>query len=138
MSYISFDLASPPFDNIAVRKALQYAIDRDEMTATVLKDHAIPGKSLLPPGYPGYKDAITSQAAFDLAKAKDHLAKAGFPDGAGFPEIAIWYRDQGGYNRAITAPMLQYLQAEFKANLGITMNLKIPACLTKSVTGSFT
>ena len=34
--------------------------------------------------------------------------------------------------------MLQYLQAEFKANLGITMNLKIPACLTKSVTGSFT
>ena len=124
-SYISFDLASPPFDNIDVRKALQYAIDRDEMTSTVLKDLAIPGKSLLPPGYPGYNDAITSQAVFDLAKAKEHLAKAGFPDGAGFPEVEIWYRDQGGYNGAITAPMLQYLQAEFKENLGITMNLKI-------------
>jgi oligopeptide transport system substrate-binding protein len=124
-SYISFDLEKAPFDNIDVRKALFYAINRDEMTSTVLKDLAIPGKSLLPPGYPGYNDAITSQAVLDLAKAKEHLAKAGYPDGKGFPEVEIWYRDQGGYNGAITAPMLQYLQAQFKANLGITMNLKV-------------
>ena len=50
-TYISFGLDMPPFDNINVRKALMYAINRDEMTATVLKDLAIPGKSLLPPGY---------------------------------------------------------------------------------------
>ena len=124
-SYISFDLASPPFDNINVRKALQYAINRDEMTSTVLKDLAIPGKSLLPPGYPGYNEAITSQAVYDPAKAKDYLAKAGYPDGKGFPEVEIWYRDQGGYNGAISAPMLQYLQAQFKQTLGITMNIKI-------------
>ncbi len=60
-TYMSFDLALPPFDNIDVRKALQYAIYRNEMTATALKDLAIPGKSLLPPGYPGYNDAITRQ-----------------------------------------------------------------------------
>jgi len=124
-SYISFDLASAPFDNPDVRHALQYAINRDEMTATVLKDLAIPGKSLLPPGYPGYNDAITSQAVFDPAKAKEYMAKAGYPDGKGFPEVEIWYRDQGGYNGAITAPMLQYLQAQFKDILGITMNIKV-------------
>ena len=124
-SYISFDLGSAPFDNIDVRKALQYAINRDEMTATVLKDLAIPGKSLLPPGYPGYNEAITSQAVFDPAKAKEYMAKAGYPDGAGFPEVEIWYRDQGGYNGAISGPMLQYLQAQFKDILGITMNIKI-------------
>ncbi len=125
VSYISFDLGSAPFDNIDVRKALQYAINRDEMTATVLKDLAIPGRSLLPPGYPGYNDAITSQAVFDPDKAREHLAKAGYPGGAGFPEVEIWYRDQGGYNGAISAPMLQYLQAQFKDILGITMNIKI-------------
>ena len=32
---------------------------------------------------------------------------------------------QGGYNGAITAPMLQYLQAQFKDILGITMNIKV-------------
>ncbi len=125
VSYISFDLGSAPFDNIDVRKALQYAINRDEMTSTVLKDLAIPGKSLLPPGYPGYNEAITSQAVFDPAKAKEYMAKAGYPDGVGFPEVEIWYRDQGGYNGAISGPMLQYLQAQFKEILGITMNIKI-------------
>ena len=124
-SYMAFDLSSAPFNNIDVRKALQLAINRDEMTATVLKDLAVPGKSLLPPGYPGYNDAITSQAVFDPAKAKEHMAKAGFPGGAGFPEVEIWYRDQGGYNGAISAPMLQYLQAQFKDILGITMNIKV-------------
>ena len=85
----------------------------------------ISGKSLLPPGYPGYNDVITSQAVFDPAKAKEYMAKAGYPDGKGFPEVEIWYRDQGGYNGAISAPMLQYLQAQFKDILGITMNIKI-------------
>jgi oligopeptide transport system substrate-binding protein len=124
-SYISFDLESKPFDNIDVRKALFYAINRDEMTNTVLKNLAVPGLSLLPPGYPGYNDTITKQNVYDIAKAKEHLAKAGYPDGAGFPEVEIWYRDQGGYNGAISAPMLQYLQAQFKQNLGITMNIKV-------------
>jgi oligopeptide transport system substrate-binding protein len=124
-SYISFDLGAAPFDNINVRKALQYAINRDELTATVLKDLAVPGRSLLPPGFPGYNDAITSQAVFDPDKARQFLADAGFPGGEGFPEVEIWYRDQGGYNGAITGPMLQYLQAQFKDVLGITMNIKI-------------
>lgn len=124
-SYISFGLDMAPFDNINVRKAFMYAINRDEMTATVLKDLAIPGKSLLPPGYPGYNETITAQAVFDPAKAKQFMADAGYPNGEGFPEVEIWYRDQGGYNGAITAPMLQYLQAQFKDILGITMNIKV-------------
>ncbi|MBC7478349.1 MAG: peptide ABC transporter substrate-binding protein [Pseudorhodobacter sp.] len=124
-SYIAFDLASAPFDNINVRKALQAAINRDELTSTVLKDLAIPGMSLLPPGYPGFNDTITSQAVFDPAKAKKFMADAGYPDGKGFPPVEIWYRDQGGYNGAITAPMLQYLQQQWKDILGITLNLKV-------------
>ena len=124
-SYISFGLDMAPFDNVNVRKAFMYAINRDEMTATVLKDLAIPGKSLLPPGYPGYNETITAQAVFDPEKAKQFMADAGYPNGEGFPEVEIWYRDQGGYNGAITAPMLQYLQAQFKDILGITMNIKV-------------
>lgn len=125
ISYISFDLDAKPFNDVNVRKALQYAINRDELTSTVLKNLAIPGKSLLAPGYPGYDESIAGQAVFDPAKAKKYLADAGYPDGKGFPEVEIWYRDQGGYNGAITAPMLQYLQAQFKDVLGITMNIKI-------------
>lgn len=125
VSYISFDLDAEPFDNLDVRKALSYAIDRDEMTETVLADLAIPGRSLLSPSYPGYNEDIAAQAVFDPAKAQEHLAAAGYPNGDGFPEVEIWYRDQGGYNGAITAPMLQYLQAEFKEHLGIEMGIRV-------------
>lgn len=125
ISYISFDLESPPFDNVDVRKALWYAIDRDEMTSTVLRNLAIPAGSILAPSYPGYSEAIASQAVFDPEKAREHLAMAGYPGGEGFPEIEIWYREQGGYNGAITPPMLQYLQAEFEEHLGIEMGIRV-------------
>ncbi|MET3900713.1 oligopeptide transport system substrate-binding protein [Devosia sp. UYZn731] len=125
VSYISFDLNSAPFNDVNVRKAFYYAVNRDELTSTVLKDIAIPAGSILAPGYPGYNAEIAAEAKFDPAKAKQFMADAGFPDGKGFPEIEIWYRDEGGYNGAIVPPMAQYLQAQFKDILGITMNIKV-------------
>ncbi|MHB1109586.1 MAG: ABC transporter substrate-binding protein, partial [Devosia sp.] len=125
VSYISFDMESAPFDNVDVRKALYYAVNRDELTSTVLKDIAIPAGSILAPGYPGYNAETVAQAVFDPEKAKEHLAKAGYPNGEGFPEVEIWYREEGGYNGAIVPPMLQYLQAQLKQILGITMNIKV-------------
>ncbi|HWU18184.1 MAG TPA: peptide ABC transporter substrate-binding protein [Devosia sp.] len=124
-SYISFDMDSEPFNKVDVRRALYYAVDRAELTSTVLKDIAIPAGSILPPGYPGYNPEIAAQAVFDPEKAKEHLAAAGFPNGEGFPEIEIWYREEGGYNGAIIPAMAQYLQAEFKEVLGITMNIRV-------------
>lgn len=125
ISYLSFDLNAEPFDNLDVRKALWYAIDREEMTSTVLKNLAIPARSLLAPGFPGYNEGLTEHATFNPEKAREYLAAAGYAGGEGFPDIEIWYRDQGGYNGAITAPMLQYLQAEFKEHLNIDMGIKV-------------
>lgn len=122
--YLAFDVDKAPFNNIDVRKAFQAAINRDELTSTVLKDVAVPARSVLAPGYPGYQQKIADEAKFDPKLAKEEMAKAGYPDGKGFPPIEIWYREQGGYNAAIAAPMLQYLQAQFKQILGINMAIK--------------
>ena len=122
--YLAFDLDKAPFNNVDVRKAFQLAINRDELTSTVLKDIAIPAKSILAPGYPGYQKRIADEAKFDPKAAQAEMAKAGYPGGKGFPPIEIWYRVQGGYNDAIAAPMLQYLQAQFKSVLGIDMGIK--------------
>ncbi|MBS3847722.1 peptide ABC transporter substrate-binding protein [Devosia sp. J2-20] len=124
-SYISFDMDSEPFNNVDVRKAFYYAVDRAELTSTVLKDIAIPAGSILPPGYPGYNEEVAAEAVFDPEQAAEHMAAAGFPGGDGFPEIEIWYREEGGYNGAIIPAMAQYLQAEFKEVLGVTMNIRV-------------
>jgi oligopeptide transport system substrate-binding protein len=123
--YLAYDLESEPFNNADVRRAFYYAINREELTSTVLKDIAIPAGSLLAPGFPGYSENIASQAVFDPQKAKDFLAKAGYPNGEGFPTVEVWFREEGGYNGAILPPMAQYLQAQFKEILGITMNIKV-------------
>ncbi|MET0435930.1 MAG: peptide ABC transporter substrate-binding protein [Devosia sp.] len=123
-SYISYDLDAAPFNDVNVRRAFYYAVDRAELTSTVLKDIAIPAGSILPPGYPGYNPDIAAEAVFDPEKAKQFLADAGFPNGEGFPEVEIWYREEGGYNGAIVPAMAQYLQAEFKEVLGISLNIR--------------
>ena len=125
VSYISFDVSAAPFDNVDVRRAFYYAVNRKELTDTVLKNIAIPAGSILAPGYPGYNAEITAEAVFDPQKAKDFMADAGYPDGEGFPDVEIWYREEGGYNGAIIPPMLQYLQAQFKTILGINMNIRV-------------
>lgn len=123
-SYISYDLNSAPFDNVDVRRAFYYAVNRDELTSTVLKDIAIPAGSILPPGYPGYNKDIAAEAVFDPEKAKKFMADAGYPDGKGFPDIEIWIREEGGYNGAIVPAMAQYLQAQFKEILGVNMSIR--------------
>ena len=116
---------APPFDNADVRRAFYYAVNRDELTSTVLKDIAIPAGSILAPGYPGYSEKVVSQAVFDPEKAKQFMADAGYPNGEGFPSIEIWYREEGGYNGAIIPPMAQYLQSQFKQILGVDMAIKV-------------
>ena len=49
-AYISFDLEAAPFDNPDVRRAFYYAVNRDELTSTVLKDLAIPARLDPPAG----------------------------------------------------------------------------------------
>lgn len=122
--YLAYDYDQAPFDNIDVRKALFYAVDREELTSTVLKNVAIPARSIYAPGFPGYSEEITSQTGFDPAKAREHLKKAGYPDGKGFPKVELWWRIEGGIHAPIVGPLAQYLQAQFKEVLGIEIGIQ--------------
>jgi peptide/nickel transport system substrate-binding protein len=76
----------PPFDNVKVRRAISFAIDRAAFKEAVLQGGALVGASMLPKPYgvwglldkdlvrlPGY-----GKGAADKAKAKKLLAEAGF------------------------------------------------------------
>lgn len=71
----------PPFDDVRVRQALNYAIDREEIIqgAAWGKGTAI-GSNLTPAMGSWYKD-MTGLYPHDPAKAKQLLAEAGYPDG---------------------------------------------------------
>lgn len=53
-SYIGMNTKTPPFDDIKIRQALNYAINRTEIADLVLANLVTPAKGILPPGFPGY------------------------------------------------------------------------------------
>ena len=61
----------------------------------------------------------TDNYAADLAKAKQLLAEADYPEGKGFPTFEYLTNDSG-YHKAVA----EYLQAAW-AELGLTMNVNI-------------
>lgn len=77
--YITMNVEMPPFDNKAVRQAVNMAINKDRIVQ-IINGRAVPANQPLPPSMPGYDKDFTGYA-YDVEKAKAMLAEAGFPDG---------------------------------------------------------
>lgn len=70
-------------DNRKLRQAINYAIDRVKIINYVLKFRGTPGvNGPIPPGMPGFNKELKGYS-FDVAKAKQLLTEAGYPDGKG-------------------------------------------------------
>lgn len=77
-----------PTDNVKVRQAIAYAIDREAIVKSVLLDQAVVATSPMPPQTYGQVDAATSYSR-DPEKARALLSEAGFPEGVAI-KMAVW------------------------------------------------
>jgi hypothetical protein len=75
--YYSINTTRKPFDNVWVRRALTYAVDRDAIARDLLKGTRIAWGNFTPMGYPGYQPP--PPVTFDPARARACLARAGYP-----------------------------------------------------------
>lgn len=78
-SYLGFNMEDPLAGNIAVRRAVAYAIDRESVVRHVLKGLAEPATGPLPPAC-GHYEGEVEKYGYDPEKAKKILDEAGFPD----------------------------------------------------------
>ncbi len=69
-----------PFDDPLVRQAFRLAVNRQELIDQVYVGNAMIGNDIFSPFDPLY-DAALPQREQDVAKAKELLAQAGYPDG---------------------------------------------------------
>ena len=88
--YYKINCTRKPFDDVRVRKALNLAIDREQITRDVMRLGQLPATHFVPPGIRGYKPPETA-IGFDVEQARKLLAEAGFPEGRGFPKFGILY-----------------------------------------------
>jgi len=87
--YLRFNLDASPFNDERVRQALAHAIDRESVAAF---GHREPTDHLVPAGLSGYRPAAGLQR--DCDRARQLLAEAGYPGGAGLSVIEIAVDDQ--------------------------------------------
>lgn len=96
--FYQFNITRKPFDNLKVRQAFSYAIDRETIISDVLNTEAFgPGIcGLTPPGISGYDITSIMGYHFNPDKAKKLLAEAGYPNGKNFPRVIIETNSGGG------------------------------------------
>lgn len=113
-----FNMNREPFaGNYLLRRALNYAVDRDSIIETVLADSYRTAKGVIPMGLPGYNKQLRGYT-HDPEKAKDLLAEAGYPEGEGLKPLVLAYnRDEG--HRAVA----EAVAAQFN-KLGIEVQLQ--------------
>ena len=114
--FYTMNVTRKPLDNVWVRRALNAAVDREAIANDLLKKSREPWGNLAPSGYPGYQRP--PGLTFDPAKARECLAKAGYPGGKGFPKIAIMFNTSEDHRRIAEA-----IQAMWKRELHIDVEL---------------
>jgi oligopeptide transport system substrate-binding protein len=112
VSYYGFDTRVTPFDNPTVRLAFAKAVDWDRI---VTLGGDTPATSMIPAGVPG-RDDIDHRPTYDPEAARQLLADADYPGGAGFPPVVLGTYGVG-YEETVAA--------ELEQNLGVQVEVEI-------------
>jgi len=127
--FFTLDTANPPFNDIHVRRAFAYALDKKGIAQAVFKGYAQPANAMVPPeGWANLlsKQAITQifatfpQYSFDMSKARAELAQSAMPKGF---SATVTYPDS-----APELGLISQVLARNLSSLNITLNVKeVPA-----------
>jgi peptide/nickel transport system substrate-binding protein len=119
-----FNTTKAPFNDINVRKAFSYAINRNKIVENILANQGTAGTKGIVPIVETFKnynyDTITS-IEHNPEKAKALLAKAGFPDGRNFPEVVL---ELSGSGQSIQLEAAKEIQTQLQNILNIHLTIE--------------
>jgi oligopeptide transport system substrate-binding protein len=117
--YIGFNTAQPPFDDVNVRRAFCHAVDKERIAKVILRDMVNEADGILPPGMPGYNEALEG-LDYDLEKAIELITASRYGDASNLPPITLTV---GGYGNSIPSYLGAIIQ-EWQQNLGVEISVR--------------
>ncbi|SDD06230.1 glutathione transport system substrate-binding protein [Paenibacillus sp. UNCCL117] len=130
---LQFNTQFAPFSDPRVRKAIAYAIDRNTIINTAFNGRGKPIYGMaIPEGYMGYNKKFESYYEYNIEKAKQLLAEAGYPNGFKAKLLAT---SQYAFHQQTAVAV----QSELK-KVGIEVELDLPDWATrikKNTEGSY-
>jgi peptide/nickel transport system substrate-binding protein len=122
IQYYGFQHQGKIFNNVNVRKAFCYAIDRQKLCDFTLKGTGFPAiYGSVPPGTGTFDSKTVKGYNFDPSKAQEYMAKAGFPKGKGFPKVTLELNSGGSRNSQVA----EALKKMIEETLGIELDLLV-------------
>lgn len=121
VTYIAFNTEDPVIKKGGpnLRKAIALAIDKQKILELFYNNSGIIAQSPIPPGLAGYDANYKNPySEYNVEKAKEYLAKAGFPGGKGLE--LVYESSQGTDERQ----MAEKLQKELSV-IGISMRINV-------------
>jgi len=114
IQYLGMNIEKAPFDNVMVRQAFNYAIDKDAILQVAANGFGEVATSIIPSALLGHKDGPYT---YDPKKAKDMLKTARFDFNQ---TIKLWAYGDVGKKKA------EIVQANL-ADIGVKLNLELMA-----------
>lgn len=111
--YLGLNTTEEPFDNLLVRQAVAYGINRDELIAAVYQGNAMAMRNVMHPDNEFFTEV--EGYSYNLDKAKELLTEAGYADGFTIKMIS---------NQAVKDIAICTLVQSQLAKLGITVELQ--------------
>ena len=111
--YVAFNMTKKPFDNLKVRQALNYAVNKQALAKVAFNGLADPTKGIAPKGVE-FADEYGAWP-YDPKKARELLKEAGYPNGF---SATLWSL----YNHTTAQKVIQFLQQQF-AQVGVKVSV---------------
>lgn len=123
--YYGFNVTKPPFDDVNVRKAFSWAIDRTALVENVTKGGQEPARWFSRPGLtaapdPALGDDFGPPVTAEPEMAQEFLAASSYGSADNLPEITLMVNQVEGHIKIAEA-----LQQMWKETLGVDVNLSV-------------
>ena len=113
--YMSMNTLVKPFNDLRVRQAINYAINKQALAKVAYSGYASPMDGVVPQGVDfAYKNGAWP---YDPKKAKELLTEAGYPNGF---ETELW----SAYNDGTSVKVVQFLQQQL-TQVGIKTSVEV-------------
>ncbi|MGZ3894446.1 MAG: ABC transporter substrate-binding protein [Bacteroidia bacterium] len=112
----------------AVRRAINYAIDREKLIKHFRNNLGIPATAgFIPAGLPSYNEQVVKGFTYNPDKARELLLEAGFPGGKNLPEIML-------YSTETYLDLFEFIQSQLaECNIKIKIMVEKAPVLTQAI-----
>ncbi len=117
--YIGFNTQKPPFDDVNIRQAFCYAVNKDRVIKLIFKGTVTKADGILPLDMPGYNDEFRG-LDYDVAKAKSLIASSKYGSVANLPPITLTTSGLGGNIHEYLGAIIQ----DWRENLGVEVSVR--------------